>query len=46
MNARHVNRFLLYNFLLNQKSKNCFSALITFLKCKSRVLMQFLYGTF
>ena len=46
MNASHMNCFPLYNFLLNQKSKNCFSALITLLKCKRRVLMQFLYGTF
>gem|GEM_PF-6866827 len=45
MIASHVNRFQLYNFLLNQKSQGCFSFLITFLKCKSRVLMQFLYGT-
>lgn len=46
MNASHVNRFLLYIFLLKQKSQGSFSSLIHYLKCKSRVLMQFLYGTF
>ena len=44
MIASHVNRFQLYNFLLKQKSQGSFSSLITFLNCKNRVLMQFLYG--
>ena len=44
MNVSHVNRFQLYNFLLKQKRQGSFSSLITFLNCKNRVLMQFLYG--
>ena len=46
MNASRMNRFQLYNFLLKQKSQGYFSSLIHYLKCKRRVLMQFLYGTF